>query len=424
MAVQAQGKRQLVSPPTGGAAALVRRAGKRIAAGALLRLPLRIRFWDGTVLQGHGSGELTTVTAHDPGAFAYLLHSPNQLGLARAWATGSLDVDSNVEDVLAVRSHLNGVGLTARDRAVLAWLAVRLAGPRALRPPPIPATEARPRGRLHSLGRDRRAVGHHYDISNRFYRLLLGPTFVYSAALFERDDDTLESAQERKLESICAKLRLQPGERLLDVGCGWGSLLLHAARHHGARGVGVTLSEAQANLARSRVRDSGLSDQIEIRIADYRTLTDGPYDKVASIGMYEHVGLAQYGAYVRKVRSLLRTGGLFFNDGIARLFSEFPRRPTFISRYVFPDGELRPLAALVGSMERGGLEPREICSTREHYARTLQRWYENLRHHWQEAEAEIGSERLRVWQLYILASAVGFDDADISNYQVLAERSA
>lgn len=425
MAVQAQRKPPLGPSRTAGAAAsLTRRAGRRIAGGALLRLPLSIRFWDGSALQGDDGSELTTVTANHPDAVSYLLHAPNQLGLARAWATGSLDVDGDLGNVLALRSRLSRVGLTARDRVRLTRLAVRLAGPRALRPPPLPATEVRPRGRLHSLGRDRRAVVHHYDISNRFYRLLLGPTLVYSAALFERDGEALESAQERKLDSICAKLRLRPGERLLDIGCGWGSLLLHAARHHGARGVGVTLSEAQANLARSRVSESGLSDRIEIRLADYRTLTDGPYDKVASIGMYEHVGLARYGAYARKVRSLLRAGGLFLNDGIARLFSAAPRRPTFIGRYVFPDGELHPLAALVGSIERAGLEPREVSSTREHYARTLRCWYDNLERQRREAEAEIGSERLRVWQLYILASAAGFDDAEISNYQVLAERPA
>jgi cyclopropane-fatty-acyl-phospholipid synthase len=423
MAVQAQGKPPLAQPPpAGGAAGVARRAAKRISGGALLQLPLGIRFWDGTELHGQGGQELATLRVQDPSAFAYLLHAPNQLGLARTWATGGLDVDGELNQVLALRDRVNALRLSARDRIQLVWLALRLAGSRALVSPPLPASEARPRGRLHSLGRDRRAIGHHYDISNRFYELLLGPTLVYSAALFARDDELLEPAQERKLESICATLRLQPGERLLDIGCGWGSLLLHAVRHHGARGVGITLSEAQADLARRRVRKSGLSDQIEIRIADYRTVTDGPFDKIASIGMYEHVGLANYAAYSEKIRSLLRKGGLFLNDGIARLFSAMPRRPTFISRYVFPDGELHPLGALVGSMEQAGLEPRKVSSTREHYARTLRRWYENLQRHQAQAEAEIGPERLRVWRLYILASAVGFDDAEISNYQVLAER--
>jgi cyclopropane-fatty-acyl-phospholipid synthase len=420
MAVQAQGKPPLAPPATGGAAALARRAADKIGGGALLRLPLGVRFWDGSELHGYAGRELATLRLHDPSALAYLVHSPDQLGLARTWATGGLDVDGDLSDVLALRDRLSGLRLRAQDRVRLGLLALRLAGRRALLWPPPPATEARPRGRLHSLGRDRRAIGHHYDISNRFYELLLGRTLAYSAAVFARKDESLESAQERKLEEICTRLRLKPGERLLDIGCGWGSLLLHAAHHHGARGVGITLSEAQADLARRRVRESGLSDQIEIRIADYRTVADGPFDKIASIGMYEHVGLANYVGYARKVRSLLRKGGLFLNDGIARLFSAVPRRPTFISRYVFPDGELHPLAALVGSLEQAGLEPREVSSTREHYARTLRHWYQNLR---PEAAAEIGSERLRVWQLYILASAAGFDDAEISNYQVLAERS-
>jgi cyclopropane-fatty-acyl-phospholipid synthase len=408
----------------GGAAAVARRSAERIAGGALLELPLRVRFWDGSELRAQTGAELATLKMLSPSALAYLLHAPNQLGLARAWATGGLDVEGELEDVVALRDRVDAIGLTARDRVRLVWLALRLAGPTALRSPPVPAAEARPRGRLHSLGRDRRAIGHHYDISNGFYELLLGPTLVYSAAVFTGDDESLESAQERKLESICTKLRIRPGERLLDIGCGWGSLLLHAARHHGARGVGITLSEAQADLARRRVRQSGLSDQVEIRIADYRAVSDGPFDKIASIGMYEHVGLANYVSYARKVRSLLRDGGLFLNDGIARLFSDIPRRPTFISRYVFPDAELHPLAALVGSLERAGLEPRAVSSTREHYARTLRAWYRNLQNHRAAAEAEIGSDRLRVWQLYIVVSAAGFDDAEISNYQVVAERSA
>ncbi len=425
MAVQAQGKPPLAPPPTaGGAADIARRAANKIAGGTLLHLPLGVKFWDGTELHGHAGQELATLTVHDPSALAYLAHAPNQLGLARTWATGGLDVDGELKDVLALRDRVNALRLRALDRIQLVWLALRLAGRQALVSPPPPAAEARPRGRVHSLGRDRRAIGHHYDISNRFYELLLGPTLVYSTAVFARDDEPLESAQERKLDSICTSLRIQPGERLLDIGCGWGSLLLHAARHHGARGVGITLSHAQADLARRRVRESGLSDQIEIRIADYRTVTDGPFDKIASIGMYEHVGLANYVAYVQKIRSLLPKGGLFLNEGIARLFSDTPRRPTFISRYVFPDGELHPLAALVGSMEQAGLEPREVSSSREHYSRTLRRWYDNLQRHRAEAEAEIGLERLRVWQLYILVSATGFDDAEISNYQVLAERSA
>jgi cyclopropane-fatty-acyl-phospholipid synthase len=425
MAVQAQGKPPLApSPRTGGAAAIARSAANKIAGGALLQLPLRVRFWDGSEVHGDAGQELATLSVHDPSALAYLVRCPNQLGLARTWATGGLDVEGELEDVVALRARVEAIGLSAKDRIRLAWCAMRLGGRRALLSPPRPDTEARPRGRLHSLGRDRHAIGHHYDISNRFYELLLGPSLVYSAAAFALDDEPLESAQERKLESICTRLRLQPDERLLDIGCGWGSLLLHAARHHGARGVGITLSDAQAELARRRVRESGLSDQIEIRITDYRTLRDGPFDKIASIGMYEHVGLANYVAYARKVRSLLREGGLFLNDGIARLFSAAPRRPTFISRYVFPEGELHPLGALVGSIEQAGLEPREVSSTREHYARTLRRWYKNLQRHRAEAEAEIGSERLRVWQLYILVSALGFDDAEISNYQVLAERSS
>src|SRR5947209_15724961 len=241
MAVRAQRKTPPApAPRVGGSAAVALRAAERIAGGALLELPLGVRFWDGSELRPQAGGEVATLKVHAPTALAHLLHAPNQLGLARAWATGGLEVEGELEDVVALRTRVEAIGLSARDRIRLAWLELRLAGPTALLSPPVPATEARPRGRLHSFGRDSRAIGHHYDISNRFYELLLGPTLVYSSAVFDRDGESLESAQERKLESICTKLRIGPGERLLDIGCGWGSLLLHAARHHGPCGVGTT----------------------------------------------------------------------------------------------------------------------------------------------------------------------------------------
>ena len=257
----------------------------------------------------------------------------------------------------------------------------------ARRSPPI---EARRQGRLHSLARDKAAIQHHYDVSNHFYELLLGPSMVYSCAYFADPGESLEAAQERKLELICAKLRLQPGERLLDIGCGWGSLLIHAARHHGVRGVGVTLSDAQAALARERVAAAGLSDRIEIRVQDYRELDDGPFDKIASVGMYEHVGRGEYDHYARTVHALLKPGGLFLNHGIARLHSEAPDKDTFIYRYVFPDGELSPVTDVMTSLESAGLEVRDVESLREHYPLTLRRWVANLHAHHDEAVADIG----------------------------------
>jgi cyclopropane-fatty-acyl-phospholipid synthase len=313
--------------------------------------------------------------------------------------------------------------LLAADRVWLALMALRIAGPAVLAPPSRPAVEARPRGRLHSLARDREAISHHYDISNRFYELVLGPSLSYSCACYATPEESLETAQQRKHELICEQLELAPGERLLDIGCGWGSLLLHAVRNHGVRGVGVTLSQAQADLARERVRAAGVADQIEIRITDYRQLRDGPYDKIASIGMYEHVGAANYPVYLRRIHALLRPGGMFLNDGIARLFSESAGKNSFIYRYVFPDGDLQPIQVLLRDMQRAELEIRSVRSLREDYARTLRGWFANLELRRDEARAEVGEQRVRVWEAYILGSADAFLAGDITNYHVLARRS-
>ncbi len=243
---------------------------------------------------------------------------------------------------------------------------------------------------------------------------------VYSCAYFNRAEDSLEAAQERKHELICRKLRLTSGARLLDIGCGWGSLLVHAATRHGVRGLGVTLSAPQAELARSRIRAAGVSDLVEVRVCDYRDIDDEPFDKVVSVGMYEHVGRAELGRYARTVARLLRPGGLFLNHGIARLASEQPRSDTFVNRYIFPDGELHPVTAILTAMRDAGLEVRDVESLREHYPLTLRRWVANLEARRAEAVALVGAQHERAWRLYMLASAIGFDDGDITVYQVLA----
>jgi cyclopropane-fatty-acyl-phospholipid synthase len=263
-------------------------------------------------------------------------------------------------------------------------------------------------------------VRHHYDVSNAFYRQLLGPTMVYSCAYFADPAEPLDAAQERKLERICRKLRLQAGERFLDIGCGWGSLAIHAAREHGVRAVGITLSEPQAQLARQRAAQAGVADRVEIRVADYRETRDGPYDKIASIGMVEHVGLAQMDAYATTIAGLLRPGGLALNHGITRLFSQYPAGPkSLIQRYVFPDGEILALEQMLGPLREAGLEPRDVESMREHYALTLWRWVDNLTANRDAAIAEIGIERTRVWDLYMTGSALAFEDGDIDIYQTL-----
>lgn len=406
----------------GGVASAAQPVLSAIADGRLARLWLAVCFWDGSRLSAVRPGAAPpTVLVRDPLALRYLLREPNQLGLARAWVSGAIEVD-NLDAVLGVGEHLAGLKLTVPDRARVLAAAVRVAGVGVLRIAPAPAIEARARGRRHSLARDRRAVRHHYDVSNRFYRLLLGPSLVYSCAYFSSPDETLEAAQQRKLELICRKLRLAPGERMLDIGCGWGSLVIHAARHHGAQAVGVTLSEPQAKLARERIAAAGLEQRVRIRVADYRDLDDGPYDKIASVGMYEHVGRSQLDDYARTVRALLRPGGLFLNHGIARLRSEAPSGETFISRYIFPDGELHPVGDLVAALAEARYELRDIESLREHYPLTLRRWLANFDRRREEIISLVGAERERAWRLYMLGSARAFQTAKLTVYQLLAAR--
>ena len=391
-----------------------------LAGVRIHELPVTLRFWDGSVLDG---GE-PVVEVREPAAIAHILHAPGQMGLARAWVTGALDVedDGDLEAILRLRSTFRHQ-LTPVDLVKLTTAAVKIVGPSVLRKPPVPSLEAPRKGRLHSLARDRAAISHHYDVSNAFYRMLLGPSMVYSCAYYADPDDSLEAAQERKLDLICRKLRLTAGERLLDIGCGWGSLLIHAARHYGVRGVGVTLSVEQAKLARERVAAAGLQDRIEIRVSDYRELTDGPFDKIASVGMYEHVGRGELARYTETVHALLRPGGLFLNHGIARLFSDPPATDTFLYRYVFPDGELSAVTEVMTAMQNAGLEVRDVESLREHYTLTLRAWLANLAEHREEAEADVSVGRERVWRMYMLGSALGFADGDVTVYQVLTTRA-
>jgi cyclopropane-fatty-acyl-phospholipid synthase len=406
-----------------GVAEAVRPVVERIDRRAPGARDFGLRFWDGSeVPPPPTADDEHTLVVRDPVALAYALRQPNELGFGRAWVTGALDVDGDLERGLALRDRFGGLRLSAADRLAALRAVARLGGVR-LRGPAVPASEAPVgRGRRHSLDRDRVAVRHHYDVSNAFYRMVLGPTMVYSCAYFSSPDDTLEVAQTRKLETICRKLRLRARDRLLDIGCGWGTLVLHAAREHGARAVGVTLSQPQAELARERIRAAGLSDRCEIRVADYREVDDGPYDKVSSVGMYEHVGRAQLGEYAGRVTRLLREGGLFLNHGIVRAQPRLWDKHSFIARYVFPDGELHPVGAVVDAMEQAGLEVRDDEALREHYALTLRRWVANLAANRDAAIAEAGTERERVWRLYMTGSAVAFEAGDISVHQVLAAK--
>jgi len=382
-------------------------------------LPLRFEFWDGTsigVADGPGS-----VLVRSPDALRHALWAPGELGLVRAYVTGSLEVKG---DLFAVLRALRGAApselrpdLRAGVELLRALHRLGIAG----LPPPRPEVEATPRGRMHSKARDSAVVSHHYDISNDFYRLVLGPSMTYSCARFERDVHSLEDAQASKHDLICRKLGLdeRPGCRLLDVGCGWGAIALHAARHYGAEVVGVTLSAAQAALARERVREAGLGRLIEIRLQDYRDLRGERFDAISSVGMSEHVGKSMTPTYFGSLYGLLADSGRLLNHAISSIGGSRMRRRSLIGRYVFPDGELLDVGDVVLAMERAGFEVRDVESLREHYSKTLHAWVENLEANWDLAVAEVGLARARVWRLYMAASANGFDDGGISVHQVL-----
>ncbi|MFD9675787.1 class I SAM-dependent methyltransferase, partial [Streptomyces sp. NPDC059981] len=291
-------------------------------------------------------------------------------------------------------------------------------------PPPPPEEAVRRGGPIHSKRRDSQAISHHYDVGNEFYERVLGPSMVYSCAYWS-PGGTLEEAQRDKLDLVCRKLGLKEGDRLLDVGCGWGSMVLHAAREYGVRATGVTLSREQAAYARKRIAEEGLTDRIEIRVQDYRDVKDGPYDAISSIGMAEHVGSARYREYAGNLYALLVPGGRLLNHQIARRpepDEEAYRIDEFIDAYVFPDGELSPVGGTVGELERAGFEVRDVQALREHYALTLRAWVARLEEHWEEAVRLTSPGRARVWLLYMAASALGFEHNRLGVNQVLAVR--
>jgi cyclopropane-fatty-acyl-phospholipid synthase len=304
--------------------------------------------------------------------------------------------------------------------------AAREIGVKNLRPLPPPPEEARLRGRRHSVARDRAAVSHHYDVSNEFYRLVLGPSLTYSCAVFDADDTTLEAAQANKYELVARKLGLASGMRFLDVGCGWGGMVLHAAQHHGVHAVGVTVATRQVELASKRVAEAGLVGRVDVRNQDYRFIDDGPYDAISSIGMFEHVGEAKLSEYFGRLYGLLRPGGRLLNHGISRPPGGHARfsRGGFIDHYVFPDGELHEVGRVVSIMQQSGFEVRHVESLREHYAKTLRHWVANLEANWTEAVTLVGEARARIWRLYMAGSALNFDANRTQIHQVLGVKPA
>jgi cyclopropane-fatty-acyl-phospholipid synthase len=384
---------------------------------------VRIEFWDGSSLgpERGDTGSPGTLRVLAPDAVRRILWSPNELGLARAYVAGELEADG---DIFALLEALRGdaprglrFGVSAAPLAVTAARRLDLVG----RPPAPPPEEARLHGWRHSRRRDADAIGHHYDVSNEFYRLVLGPSMTYSCARFSADGMDLTEAQASKHELICRKLGLpeRPGARLLDVGCGWGSMVVHAASHYDVTAVGITISRSQADLARKRAAEAGVGERVEIRLQDYRELTGEQFDVISSIGMSEHVGHQNLDRYYGLLRGALRPQGRLLNHAISKVGGSRMGRSSFIGRYVFPDGELIDVGESVLSMERAGFEVRDVESLREHYARTLRAWVANLEAAWDEAVGLVGVERARVWRLYMAGSAIAFTDGDIAIHQVL-----
>ncbi len=358
-----------------------------------------------------------------PRAVQLLLSSPGQLGLARAYVAGELAVDGDMYEALSSLADLGLGHLSWADRARVARaLAPFAKGYRRVPPPP---EEVRLRGFRHSKRRDGDAIHHHYDVSNRFYEWVLGPSMTYTCAVYPHADATLEQAQAEKYDLVCRKLDLQPGQRLLDVGCGWGGMVLHAVQHYGVRAIGATLSRQQAEYAQRRIADAGLTDRAEVRFQDYRDVPERDFDAISSIGLTEHIGVANYPSYFKTLRAKLRPQGRLLNHCITRTDPEAKAtyRHGFINRYVFPDGELVPVSRIMTAMEDEHLEVRHEENLREHYALTLRDWGRNLDAHWDEAVAEVGAGKARVWRLYMAASRLGFDRNMIQLHQVLLTRS-
>jgi cyclopropane-fatty-acyl-phospholipid synthase len=365
-----------------------------------------------------------TVHIRSVDALRHAVTAPGSLGLARAFVSGSLDLDGDPYEFLQMVSEAKLGAVSWRERLSV----LRELGPTVLRPLAPPPEEAPSRWRLglrHAQRRDAVAISHHYDVSNRFYEMVLGPTMAYTCAVYPTLDSTLEEAQIEKVDLVCRKLGLKPGMRLLDVGCGWGTMVRHAAKEYGVKALGVTLSKAQADWAAEAIEREGLSDKAEVRFSDYREVRESGFDAISSIGLTEHIGKAKFAAYVRHLQILLKPQGRLLNHCITRPSGHESaiHKRGFISRYAFPDGELLSPGFIVSGLHDNGFEVRHEENFREHYAMTLRDWCANLDRNWDACVAEAGLGRAKVWALYMAGSRLGFDENRIQLHQVLAVKT-
>lgn len=383
--------------------------------------PVEIKFWEGETLALGTAGESSVkLIFHHPGVLRSLVLKRDPLVLTEAYLNDWFDFQGNIETVVSLGQHLAWKGLK-RSQGIKVWL-------QSLRLPRLPLKvnpDSNREGEVHSKERDRAAIQHHYDVGDDFYQLWLDPWMVYSCANFEHPFMSLAEAQERKLDLSCRKLKLEPGDKLLDIGCGWGAMLRWAAKHYGVKGYGITLSEKQVEHNRKRIKEEGLEDQLQVELLDYRDLPKtATFDKIVSIGMIEHVGLKQYPAYFQSAYQCLKPGGLFLNHGIT---STDPWYGTsagerFINRYIFPDGELIQLTPMLREAEKARWEVVDVDNWRPHYALTLRRWADNLAKAKAQAVQLIGEKLYKIWQLYLMGCAIGFENNQMGIYQTLLRR--
>lgn len=379
-----------------------------------------VRFWDGSNWERQGQPRFTLVLKH-PGALRSMFLFPSELALGEAYIYNDFDIEGDIESALELADHLLGESHTLRERLRLSTILRRLPAverPRAVHQP------LRFSGAVHSKNRDRQAVSYHYDLPTDFYTLFLDRKMVYSCAYFGTPQDDLDVAQERKLEYICRKLRLRPGDHLLDIGCGWGGLVIYAARHYGVLASGITLSAQQAAMARRLAREEGVEDLCSIEVCDYRDFkSERQFDKLVSVGMFEHVGEDLLPKYFTQAWQLLKPGGVFLNHGIGYSATYHRRGPSFTDRYVFPDGELVPIHSTLRAAELSGFEVKDVESLRQHYCLTLSRWVQRLEAHANQARSLTDDVTYRIWRLYMAGSAHAFRTGRLNLYQSLLAKS-
>jgi len=394
---------------------------RRELARVLPERPFALRFWDGSKVPATTS-PAPEFALREPAAIGHFLRSPGELGIGRSYVEGTLEVD-DLDLGFSVFDAWEPPPVSRRDRARLTAAALAAWGMSGV--PRTPSLELVLGGERHGITRDAAAVRYHYDVGNEFFALFLDESMTYSCGIFSRGAETLEEAQATKLDLVARKLDLQPDQRVLDVGCGWGSFAMHAASEYGVSVVGITLSESQAQLARRRVADAGLADRVAIRVADYRELDDEPFDAISSIGMVEHVGEGQIDQYAQILARMLRPGGALLNHGIASLNPDQDlTEDGFSTRYVFPDGEPLALSRIQLALERAGFRSRHVEGFASDYSETLRHWAMRLDEHLEEGRRLAGEERTRVWRLYLRAARHGFDTGYTGIYQVLCRKPA